>query len=180
MEQAATRLLVRDQVESLLENVSPFVPAITLFPPEEAKMYRQHLTSTMCLCVPSEGKQAHISRSSISALCLSRLQDTAPCQLGVENATQDPPASPPRRDSTSSATSTMASLLRDPSQQSHRLTITTLLSTDASPSNAPGNTKRAMGLAIHLTSLHASNDVTPKRGYINSKTPSILTIQKRS
>jgi hypothetical protein len=80
MEQAATRLLVRDQVESLLENVSPFIPAITLFPPEEAQLHRQHLKSTMCLCVLSEGKVAHVSRSSISALCLSRLQDI--CRKG--------------------------------------------------------------------------------------------------
>jgi hypothetical protein len=44
MEQADTRLLVRDQVESLLENVSLIVPAITLFSPEQAESHRHYMS----------------------------------------------------------------------------------------------------------------------------------------
>jgi hypothetical protein len=143
MEQAATRVLVRDQVESPLENGSLIVPAILLFPPEQLELIRQHLNPNTCLYCSSRRERskpkAHVSRSSISAVCLSRLQEPRfkGRDLGIETATQDPPASSPCRNSTSSAISTTASPLRDPSQQSHRPSIATLLSTDASPSNAP-------------------------------------------
>jgi hypothetical protein len=51
MEQVATRLLARDQVESLLENVSPFVPAITPFPPGPAALHLYQSEPIMCPCV---------------------------------------------------------------------------------------------------------------------------------
>jgi hypothetical protein len=160
MEQAATRLLARDQVESPLENGSLIVPAIILFPPEEAKLHRQLLKSTMCLCVIYI-RQDHTSQDRASQHYASqgyrnpRFQGHTRRQLGIEKATQDPPASSPRRHSTSSAISTTASLLRELSQHSHRLPTATLLPTNASPSNAPGNTKneRQSEDPLHLTSL---------------------------
>jgi hypothetical protein len=55
------------------------------------------------------------------------------------------------------------------SQQMHR------------PRMHQGTRKTSDSLKIHFTSLHSrSNDVTPTRGYIKPKLPSILTIQKRS
>jgi hypothetical protein len=64
MEQAATRLLVRDQVESPLENGSLIVPAIILFPPEQPELIRQHLNPTTCLYCSSrreDQSQRHTS-----------------------------------------------------------------------------------------------------------------------
>jgi hypothetical protein len=80
MEQDDTKLLARDQVESLLENVSHIVSATTLFLPGQAEFHRHHLKPTICLRVLQKGRLipgARVSGSSISAWSLlSKLPDT--------------------------------------------------------------------------------------------------------
>lgn len=133
MEQAAMRLLVRDQVESLLENVSAFVPAIILFPPEQVG-YIAIVSSTS---TPG----AHASRSSIPASFLSR-----PSNSRLRKSACESTSVPPSRRGDSRSASLIAIYRKHATFTIAISSVTPIPSytgrrgghpTDASPSNVP-------------------------------------------